>query len=257
MQALKAPRNISRTIGGLERACAYFAVIAALLLTPLATRAAPILAEEAFLAGSSGTSLQIIGDGSSNTIIFTEHTVLNLCLRGVAPLPGITDGTSDTIIIGETAREDLCFENFFDVSNWQEVLSTIVDGTSNTLLIGEETQIGFDRRSRIDLCASNVNLNIVDGTSNTIVFAETVCFNDVRIATRTVAEPQVSLALLALGLLLLALLRATAQSATARPTAREKRIAWPARRLTWRSDRRGSSRAAQAPRDRSGSWASS
>lgn len=219
MQASPAPQDaLTRAVHRLERACpsVCLVLLIALMSAPLAARAVPFVPEETFLAGSTGSGLEIIRDGVSNTIVFTEETALNLCLRRVAPLPGIGDGTSNTIIVGETAREDLCFGNFFDVSNWQDVLSSIVDGTSNTLLIGEETQIGFDRRSWIDLCASNVNLSIRDGTSNTIVFAESVCFNDVRIAPQAVSEPPVGLAFL--GLLLLALLHYGARIAT-RPRA--------------------------------------
>jgi hypothetical protein len=197
-----------------DRAGAYLCLVllTALLSAPLAARAVPFVSEETFLAGSTGSSLEIIRDGVSNTIIFTQETVLDLCLRRVAPLPGIVDGASNTIIIGETAREDLCFANFFDVSNWQDVFSSIVDGASNTLLIGEDQPIAFDGRSWVDVCATNVNLSIRDGASNTIVFAESVCFNNVRIATQAVREPPVGLAFL--GLLLLTLLRYPVRTAT-------------------------------------------
>lgn len=151
--------------------------------------------------GSSST-LPTITDGSSNTLLFGENQALTLRVgtRYAWPssggIDGIADGTSNTILFGENTLE-ICFGGD---TRLVDLGDPIVDGTSNTIVIGEG--------ARFDMCLRYAALGqIVDGTSNTILFSETSsqaqCFTDVRVSdtlpgqVATVPLPS-TLALLAL-----------------------------------------------------------
>ena len=188
-------RKFQRTLG---RKHVWTFLVCGFLVAPPAAMAAPIT--DTTLVSWDDTSLQVIKDGSSNTILFGEATVVSACLRGVSPIASITDGTSNTIQFGETT--DVCWDDREELPFTRGTLPGITDGTSNTILLGETTNYRFDGSSRLEVCASNVS--IADGSSNTIQLSEggNVCFSDMRVAPAAVPEPatvtSLALALLAL-----------------------------------------------------------
>jgi hypothetical protein len=165
---------------------------------PQAARATPIT--DVTITGWTDTSIDVIKDGTSNTILFGEQTIVSTCLQNVVSLGDITDGTSNTILFGETTG--VCLEDAPHVPVTRTTLPGITDGTSNTILVGE-TGMGYfvGGNARVDLCATNVS--IADGTSNTIVLLEdeSVCFAGAQIAPAAtptaVPEPTTALLLTA------------------------------------------------------------
>lgn len=151
-----------------------FALCAALGV-PLTAGAAPITS--ATITGWTDSSLNVIVDGTSNTILFGEQTVVTTCLSQVSSLGNITDGTSNTISFGETT--DVCFEEASRLPVTRTTRPGVTDGTSNTILLTEDgTGYFFGGGARIDVCVTNAS--IADGTSNTILLSETgaACFTD-------------------------------------------------------------------------------
>ena len=175
----------------------------------------------------SQSSLNIISDGTSNTITFGENTRFNVCFDNANLPGGITDGTSNTILFGEHA-------GLFVIpggSGPRVPITSITDGSSNTIFLpetgdfclnnvvidpapppggitdGTSNTIVFDEDTRFDICLRNVGLTqITDGTSNTIILGETTnrCYTDLRVVE--VPEPASAMAALA-GAALLALPR--------------------------------------------------
>jgi hypothetical protein len=208
-------------------------LVVAASLPAATTHAEPVVSEMGnVLSRWNHTSLDVIIDGTSNTLLFTETTTLGICLDrvgfpGAPTLNPIADGSSNTLLFAESRP--------FDVNIWRiftsRSVAEIADGSSNTLLVGEGPQspstdafclsgvtprdpdiedgtsntILFGEESAVDLCANNVRIGIRDGLSNTIVFGEVVprtCLTDVRVRAGRVAEP-VTLGLLAPGLAVL------------------------------------------------------
>jgi len=174
-------------LSSLARWLPSFVVLCAVLGGfPQAARATPIT--DVTIAGWTDTSIDVIKDGTSNTILFGEQTVISTCLQSVVSLGDITDGTSNTILFGETT--DVCLEDAPHVPITRTTLPGITDGTSNTILVGEAGGgYFFGGNARVDLCATNVS--IADGTSNTIALLEheSVCFASAQIAPTAVPEP--------------------------------------------------------------------
>lgn len=165
------------------------------------------------VGGWDQTGFSFVTDGTSNTLAFSESTVLALCFDGVSAPAGIQDGSSNTITFGEAS---LTVTGGF--VRGRQPIGQIVDGSSNTILIGEGTgfclgnvtpvapggvldgtsnTIILPETAILDICASNVRPRetIVDGTSNTIQFGETIpqsCHTNVRVGnppTVNVPEP--------------------------------------------------------------------
>jgi PEP-CTERM motif-containing protein len=159
-----------------------------------------------------GNTLSFIADGASNTILFTENTVLSLCVDGVTLPTSVHDGSSNTILFGESSS--LTVTGGF--VGGRRPVTEITDGTSNTIVIGEtgfclgnvrpvapgsivdgaSNTITLPEGAAIDVCASNVRPQtaIGDGSSNTIQFGETVprsCYTGIRVdgAREQVPEP--------------------------------------------------------------------
>ncbi len=181
-----------------DRSLALAVLTCGLLATPAVVTAAPITIDDATIVDWTSTSIEVIVDGTSNTIVFGENVQLDVCGNAITPVSSITDGTSNTIVFGETINQ--CWNGRSEFPLERGGPSTITDGTSNTILIGESATYLFDSDSRVDVCASNVS--ITDGTSNTLFFGEnTVCFAGARIGA--VPEPAV-VSLVAIGGLLAA-----------------------------------------------------
>jgi hypothetical protein len=141
-------------------------VIAGLIFSPLPAAAAPITGIE--LVSWTDTSLQVVRDGTSNTILIGEDTRLTGCIQNVAPV-NITDGTSNTILFGELTN--VCWNDRTSLPITRGSLPAITDGTSNTILLGENANpYLYTGGSTIDVCISNAS--IADGTSNTILLPE-------------------------------------------------------------------------------------
>ena len=137
------------------------------VLLPIAATAAPITGVT--LIGWDDSSLTVIVDGTSNTILLGETTRVSGCVRRVSPVTSIVDGSSNTILLGETL--DVCWDDEEGLPLTRGGSSSITDGTSNTILLGETLPYLFDSgRSTIDVCVSNPS--IADGTSNTILLPE-------------------------------------------------------------------------------------
>ena len=159
-------------------------VVCMLAVLPGTAGAAPIT--NATLVGWTDTSLDVIVDGTSNTILFGENTVVRTCLSDVASLGNITDGSSNTILLGEIT--DIPCVNTPRVPVTRTTRPGITDGTSNTILLDESGNgYFFGGGARINLCATNVS--IADGSSNTIQLDENggVCFEEAQVAP--VPEP--------------------------------------------------------------------
>jgi hypothetical protein len=157
-------------------------VVCMLAVLPGTAGAAPIT--NATLVGWTDTSLDVIVDGTSNTILFGEDTVVQMCLRNVASLGNITDGSSNTILFGE----NVCLDDAPRVPVTRTTRPGITDGTSNTILLDESGDgYLFGGGARTTLCATNVS--IADGSSNTIQLDENggVCFDEAQVAP--VPEP--------------------------------------------------------------------
>jgi hypothetical protein len=208
--------------------------VAAMCALAGAAGATPIPATGDYLTGWSQGGLSVVSDGTSNTILFSEATRLNVCVDNVSVggTGTIVDGTSNTLLFGEGTG--LAFIS--GGLSPRVPISTIVDGSSNTILFGELTDsfclrnvvvddqppgeiqdgtsntIMFGENSRFDICVAGaqVTQRIVDGTSNTILIGETpttsLCFEDVRVAATDVPEPG-TMALLLAGLAPLVLWR--------------------------------------------------
>lgn len=198
------------------------------LLLPAHGAAAGIVGPNGnYLTGSGAGGIQIISDGASNTIQFTETTSVAVCLdqvQGNVPLPSISDGSSNTLLFGEGAGVTVRAGHVYP----RVPISQISDGTSNTIIFGEigtdslclgdgeivepsdiadgtSNTIIIGETSELDVCFRNVRVGtIADGTSNTIQFGDVqsspVCFQDVRVPTTAVPAPS-ALTLLAVGLL--------------------------------------------------------
>ena len=167
------------------------AVICSVVL-PIAAAAEPITGIT--LTRWDDTSLTVIVDGTSNTIVFGEASRVSGCVRRVAPVT-IVDGSSNTIVFGEI--RDVCWDDEEELPLVRGGSSSITDGTSNTILIGETSPYLFESgRSTIDLCVSNPS--IVDGTSNTITLPEggqALCLSGT-VGTAAVPEPASGLLLM-------------------------------------------------------------
>lgn len=179
------------------RACWLLSVVVC-VMTGLPGMAGATPITNATLVGWTDTSLTVVVDGTANTILFGEQTVVSTCLSQVVSLGSIADGTSNTILLGETTS--LCLDDASGVTLTRTTLPGITDGSSNTILIGESGGgYFFGGGARIDLCATNVSL--ADGTSNTIVLPEggSVCFADAGIApvgpSTAVPEPAITMLL--------------------------------------------------------------
>ena len=201
-------------------------VAAALLLLPMQANAVP--ANGNYLTGLGSSSVQLVSDGTSNTILFSEATRFAVCFDDVGfdhpgaitdgtsntvlfgagasltfqagrvlprqPITTIADGTSNTILLGETRSASLCFGG-----DTRLVEPVITDGSSNTILLGED--------SRFDVCFRSARIaTITDGSSNTILLGEPsaspICYQDVSVAadlTVATSEPM-TLASLGVGL---------------------------------------------------------
>ena len=168
------------------------AVVTCSVVLPITAAAAPIAGIT--LTGWDDTSLTVIVDGTSNTIVLDETSRVSGCVRQVAPFT-IVDGSSNTILLGEIL--DVCWDDEEEVPLARGGSSGITDGTSNTILIGETSPYLFDSgRSTIDLCVSNPS--IADGTSNTITLPEggqPLCLSGT-VGTAAVAEPASGLLLM-------------------------------------------------------------
>ena len=185
-----------------DRALAIAVLTSGLLATPVVATAAPITINNATIVDWTSTSIEVIVDGTSNTIVFGENVQLDVCGSALTPVSNITDGTSNTIVFGETTNQ--CWNDRSEFPFERGGPSSITDGTSNTILIGESATYLFGTGSRVDVCASNVS--ITDGTSNTLFFGEnSVCFAGASIGA--VPEPAIA-SLIALGGLLAATRRA-------------------------------------------------
>jgi hypothetical protein len=143
-------------------------LVLGIFLAPRPVSAAPIPISGVTLVSWTDTTLNVIKDGTSNTIVFGENTLVSGCVRNVAPV-SIPDGTSNTIVFGELTS--ICWEDREGLPLTRGNVPSITDGTSNTILIGENTNpYLFNQGSTVDICLSNTS--IVDGTSNTISIPE-------------------------------------------------------------------------------------
>ncbi len=141
--------------------------------------------------GTVAPTIGAITDGSSNTIIIGENTIV--------PTEAITDGSSNTIIIGESTAAPLTATATLNVEPTNKTDNVIIiggtlttppvalvtqslptqaitDGSSNTVIIGENTTIPTEA--------------ITDGSSNTISISETTATPTVVINNQPIATLQ-------------------------------------------------------------------
>ena len=186
----------------------------ALLWLPGVASAATILTQ------ATPTTWTLISDGTSNTILLSELSSLDVCVPSTSvPPPSVppsSDGSSNTLLLSETSAIGVV---------WSSSNFGAVDGTSNTILIGDDfcyrgiqtpTPIGqitdgtsntilfpenpIDvRDGSFDVCFARVGITtITDGTSNTIqIGANPRCFQDVALVPAPAALSVSAMALLA------------------------------------------------------------
>ena len=120
----------------------------ALLWVPGVASAATILTQ------ATPTTWTLISDGTSNTILLSELSSLDVCVPSTS-VPPSSDGSSSTLLLSETSAIGVV---------WSSSNFGAVDGTSNTILIGE------------DFCYRGIRTptpigQITDGTSISSIFA--------------------------------------------------------------------------------------
>lgn len=171
--------------------------VCGVLFTPLQASATPI--SNVTLNSWDQTSLTVIADGTSNTILLGETSRVAGCVRGVRPVSGINDGSSNTIFVGEITN--VCFDdNEFPFR--RSTPPSIFDGASNTLLLGEllpEPHLYDTRTSTLDVCISDASIApVTDGSSNTLFFPESgpLCLEGGIATAAAVPEPATALLLL-------------------------------------------------------------
>lgn len=174
--------------------------------------AALFFAVHASAAMPSENTLSFVADGTSDTIMFTESTVLSLCVDGVTLPTGVYRASSNTIRFGESssltvmggfvggrrpvtesaggADAGVPGESGFCLHDVRPVPpGTVVGGTASTISLPEGTPI--------DVCASNVRRRTgpVAGGNNELEFGDAVptsCHTKIRVSTprESVPEPE-------------------------------------------------------------------
>ena len=153
----------------------------ALLWLPGVASAATILTQ------ATPTTWTLISDGTSNTILLSELSSLDVCVPSTS-VPPSSDGSSNTLLLSETSAIGVV---------WSSSNFGAVDGTSNTILLPENP---IDvRDGSFDVCFARVGITtITDGTSNTIqIGANPRCFQDVALVPAPAALSVSAMALLA------------------------------------------------------------